>query len=384
MNDPWNALIASLPDPHFLQTWAWGQVKAYSGWSALYVTWPAGRAGYQVSGPAAQLDGAPLLPPGEKVAAAALALERSIPVPGLGKRGRLIYLPKGPLLDWQDENLRRRVLEDLPRLGRSRGAVFVKIDPDVPLGTGVPGSVDAMENPLGTAVTAELQARGWRYSPGQVQFRNTVLIDLSPCESDLLTRMKSKTRYNIRLAERKGVRVRAGTAGDLGLLYRMYAETSLRDGFVIREEGYYQHAWSTLLQAGMAEPLIAEVEGEPVAAVVVIRFAGKAYYLYGMSRAVHREKMPNALLQWEAMRRAKEAGCSLYDLWGAPEIFEESDPMWGVYRFKEGLGGTVLRTLGAWDLPVNPLLYRLFVQVAPRLLELMRRRERARTQAAAG
>jgi len=377
MGDPWNTLIASLPEPHFLQTREWGLVKAYSGWSPHYVTWPAGGGDFNVrEAPAGPGDG--------KVAAAALVLERPIPVPGLGSRARLLYLPKGPLLDWTDQALRRQVLDDLQRLGRSLGAVFVKIDPDVPLGTGIPGTPEAQESPLGAAVTAELQARGWRYSPAQVQFRNTVLLDLEPGEDDLLARMKPKTRYNIRLAQRKGVSVRPGKAGDLGLLYQMYAETSLRDGFVIRDEGYYRHAWNILMEAGMAEPLIAEVEGEPVAAVVVVRFAGKAYYLYGMSRAVHREKMPNALLQWEAMRRAKQAGCRVYDLWGAPEIFEESDPMWGVYRFKEGLGGAVLRTLGAWDLPVNPLLYRLFVQVAPRVLDLMRRRGQARTREAIG
>jgi lipid II:glycine glycyltransferase (peptidoglycan interpeptide bridge formation enzyme) len=196
--------------------------------------------------------------------------------------------------------------------------------------------------------------------------------------------MKPKTRYNIRLAERRGVQVRQGTAADLGLLYRMYAETSVRDGFVIRGEDYYRAAWTTFLEAGLAEPLIAEVEREAVAAVVVVRFAGKAYYLYGMSRAAHREKMPNALLQWEAMRRAKAAGCRVYDLWGAPDTFDESDSMWGVYRFKEGLGGFVLRTLGAWDLPVNPLLYRLFTQLVPRMLDVMRTRGKARTQEAVG
>jgi peptidoglycan pentaglycine glycine transferase (the first glycine) len=90
--------------------------------------------------------------------------------------------------------------------------------------------------------------------------------------------------------------------------------------------------------------------------------------------------MPNHLLQWEAIRRSKEAGCEVYDLWGAPDKFQEGDPLWGVYRFKEGLGGQVVRTLGAWDLPVRPLLYRLYTQVLPRLIELMRRRGSAKTQ----
>jgi lipid II:glycine glycyltransferase (peptidoglycan interpeptide bridge formation enzyme) len=93
-----------------------------------------------------------------------------------------------------------------------------------------------------------------------------------------------------------------------------------------------------------------------------------------MSTAAHREKMPNALLQWQAICRAKAAGCTVYDLWGAPDEFSEEDPMWGVYRFKEGLGAQVVRTLGAWDYPVQPRIYRWYTQVLPRILAVMRRR----------
>jgi lipid II:glycine glycyltransferase (peptidoglycan interpeptide bridge formation enzyme) len=146
-----------------------------------------------------------------------------------------------------------------------------------------------------------LQQGGWRFSPEQIQFRNTVLIDLSPELENLLANMKQKTRYNVRLAGRKGVSVRVGGLGDLDDLYRMYAETSARDGFVIRDAPYYRAVWSTFLEARMAEPLIAEVDGQMVAALIIFRFANKAWYLYGMSRAKHRRKMPNHLLQWEAM-----------------------------------------------------------------------------------
>jgi lipid II:glycine glycyltransferase (peptidoglycan interpeptide bridge formation enzyme) len=95
--------------------------------------------------------------------------------------------------------------------------------------------------------------------------------------------------------------------------------------------------------------------------------------MYGMSRKAHREKMPNYLLQWEAMRRAKAAGCHTYDLWGAPDSYNQNDPLWGVYQFKEGLGGSIIRYLGAWDLPINPVYYKIYSSVLPRLLEIMRR-----------
>jgi lipid II:glycine glycyltransferase (peptidoglycan interpeptide bridge formation enzyme) len=103
-----------------------------------------------------------------------------------------------------------------------------------------------------------------------------------------------------------------------------------------------------------------------------------------MSRDVHREKMPAYLLQWEAMKRAKARGCSVYDLWGAPDTFDESDSMWGVYRFKEGLGGKVVRTLGAWDFAPNPFWYKLYSEVIPRILDVMRSRGKAKTKQSLG
>jgi lipid II:glycine glycyltransferase (peptidoglycan interpeptide bridge formation enzyme) len=176
------------------------------------------------------------------------------------------------------------------------------------------------------------------------------------------------------------------------MLYRMYAETSVRDGFVIRDEAYYRTVWTTFmenqpvssLQSPFAEPLIAEVDHEPVSAIFVFYFAGRAYYVYGMSSELHREKMPSYLLQWEAMKRAKARGCSVYDLWGAPEVFDESDSLWGVYRFKEGLGGRVVRTLGAWDFAPSPLWYKLYSEVIPRLLDVMRSRGKVRTRQSLG
>ena len=357
--DTWNTAIAGLPDAHLLQTWEWGQFKSRYGWQPEYRAW----------GPA------------DRPRAAALILLRTISLGGFAARLRVMYLPKGPLLtDWADEELRSQVFDDLRKLARQRGAIFLKLDPDLPLGIGVPGSADEQADPLGPVVLADLQRRGFQYSDEQIQFRNTVLIDLTSGEDQLLAQMKQKTRYNIRLAGRKGVQVRPGLQADLPDLYRMYAETSLRDGFAIRGQGYYLDLWQTFMQAGLCEPLIAEVEGQAVSAVLIFRFAGRAYYLHGMSRTEHREKMPTYLLQWEAMRRAKDAGCGVYDLWGAPESFDESDSMWGVYRFKAGLGGQVQRTLGAYDLPIKPLLYRLYTQALPRILNLMRRRGQTKTK----
>jgi len=385
----WNSLIAKLPNPHFLQTYEWGQVKAKYGWSPLYAVWTKDQ--FSVSSNQST-DNLSLLT--DHCIAAALVLKRQILRNGFAARLSILYLPKGPLLDWSDELLRKRVLDDLQAFARKQGAIFLKMDPDIVLGMGLPQSGGDVIDNGGQVVMSELKRRGWGYSSDQIQFRNTVMIDLQPAQEELLARMKQKTRYNIRLAEKKGVTLRVGTLEDVDRLYKMYAETSVRDGFVIRDEGYYKTVWELFMrgnqlpitnyQLPFAEPLIAEVDNEPVAAIFVFYFAGRAYYVYGMSRDVHREKMPAYLLQWEAMKRAKARGCTVYDLWGAPEVFDESDSMWGVYRFKEGLGGRVVRTLGAWDFAPSPLWYGIYTKVVPRLLDVMRSRGESRTKQSLG
>lgn len=255
---------------------------------------------------------------------------------------------------------------------REKKAIFIKIDPEVDLGTGIPGSSDESENEPGIKLTEELAGNKWRYSSEQIQFKNTVMIDLKGAEETWLARMKQKTRYNIRLAERSGVKIREGTPADLPLLYRMYVETSHRDHFIIRDEDYYLRLWGMFLEKGYAVPLIAEVDGKAIAAIVMFLFGKKAWYFYGMSTNTHREKMPNYLLQWEAMKRAKALGCEIYDLWGAPDTFTGEDNMSGVYRFKEGLGGVLHRTIGAWDFPTKPILYAIYQHVLPWVLNLTR------------
>lgn len=380
MTDPWNLLISSLPNPHLLQSYEWGSVKARYGWTRLFAVWGAeGRLGIfndpeQISGWCSP------------VVAAAQILKKAVIRRGFAARLSILYVPKGPLLDWENASLRKRVLDDLRSIAHKQGAIFLKVDPDVVLGTGIPGSEDDRPDGTGQAVVSELNHAGWVYSSDQIQFRNTILLDLKASEDELLGRMKQKTRYNVRLAEKKGVTVRVGTLEDLPLLFKIYAETSLRDGFVIRDEEYYRLVWRTFMdqESPGCEPLIAEVDREPVAAIFLFLFARRAYYLYGMSREAHREKMPAYLLQWEAMKRARAAGCMVYDLWGAPDDFVEQDSLWGVFRFKQGLGGSVVRTLGAWDYAPNKLWYKMYAEVMPRLLDVMRSRGKEKTRQALG
>jgi lipid II:glycine glycyltransferase (peptidoglycan interpeptide bridge formation enzyme) len=414
MKSNWNSILSNLPNPHFLQTFEWAQVKARYGWKPYYAVWLTdGR--FLVSDSTEHWS---LIT--DHCEAACLLLKRTLLNRGFAARLSVLYAPKGPLLDWANASLRQRVLNDLQSFAKKQGAIFLKLDPDVLLGTGIPGADGSAEERGGVDLQSELARRGWVYSADQIQFRNSALIDLTATEEEMLARMKQKTRYNVRLAEKKGVVVRVGRMEELSMLYKMYAETSVRDGFVIRDEGYYQTVWRTFManvskvesqtspdvrhsspanlqspisnlhlpitsyQLPITTPLIAEVNHEPVAGLFLFMFANRAYYVYGMSREIHREKMPTYLLQWEAMKRAKAAGCAVYDLWGAPEAFDESDSMWGVYRFKEGLGGRVVRTLGAWDYAPNKFWYKMYSDILPRVLDIMRSRGKARTRQGLG
>ena len=346
----WDPILLGLPGPHLLQSWAWGELKAKYGWHAERWVWHAE-------------SGTPI--------GAAQVLFRSV-------RGGLTmaYCPRGPVLDWDQPEVWNPILQDMLERIAANGTFFVKIDPGLRLPLGDESKVDAMDIPSAQA----LLAAGWLLSKEQVQFRNTLTINLTQDEDALLAGMKQKTRYNIRLAGRRGVTFREGTSKDFELLYNMYAETSIRDGFVIRPPGYYQDAWGNFMARNQAVPLIAEVEGQSVAALMVYHYGQTAYYLYGMSREAHREKMPNHLLQWEAIRWAKAQGCSTYDFWGAPHEIESGASMYGVYRFKLGFGAELVRTPGAWDFAIKPVVYRLYTTLMPLLLAIMRRLGRARTR----
>ncbi len=335
----WNEYLRTLPAPHVLQSRAWGDFKADHGWAIARLLWTE--------------EGQP------RAAAQILVQERG--------RVRLGYIPKGPVLDWSDSALLSRVFDDLERYAREHALLLLKIDPDVPV-----------ETEAGQALLEMLHARKWRSSFEQIQFRNTMLLDLRPDLDTILANMKSKWRYNVRLAKRRGVVVREVGIPALPQLYELYAETAFRDNFIIRTEDYYLDLWRRFLEAGLAVPLLAEVEETPVAMLILFLFDRQAWYMYGASSDLHRNCMPNHRLQWEAIKRAKERGCTTYDLWGAPDELDESDPMWGVYRFKEGFGAEFVAHVGAYDYAPNAFLYKVYSIGRPALVALAQHRYWAR------
>ncbi|MEE8390637.1 MAG: peptidoglycan bridge formation glycyltransferase FemA/FemB family protein [Anaerolineae bacterium] len=328
-SDDWDRFVVRRTDGHILQTSPWGALKSQFGWTDERVG----------------------LIRGDDLVAGAQILYRRLPV-GLG---RLAYVPKGPLTDWSNEEQVRALLASLDSAVRSQGSIALMIEPDLS---------DEI------AHRERLRALGFRPSPlDAIQPRRTLVVDISPDEATILAAMKSKTRYNVRLAARKGVTVREAGEADLLAFHTLMAATAARDRFGVHTPAYYEEAYRLFVPRNWARLLLAEVEGEPVAALMVFALLPRAWYLVGASGNAHREKMPTYLLQWEAIRWAKSLGCTTYDLYGVPdedvetleaEFIQRRDGLWGVYRFKRGFGGRLLRSVGAWDRVYAPVRYRLY------------------------
>ncbi len=311
----WEAFLQAYPDAHVLQTAAWGDLKAKFGWYVERLI--VGEVGAQV-------------------------LFRPLP---LGFT--VAYIPKGPVGPveaWRD------LWPKIDALCYRERAVLLKVEPD-----------------LWESDPHSAPPSGFRDSRHAIQPRRTLVVSLEGSEHDILARMKQKTRYNIRLAARKGVRVR--TWDDIDAFYRLMTETGQRDGFGVHRAAYYRRAYDLFHSRGEAKLLVAEYEGEPLAALMVFARGRRAWYFYGASTDKHRNKMPTYALQWEAMRWAKARGCQEYDLWGVPdenaetleaEFTQRREGLWGVYRFKRGFGGE-LRRAPVWDRVYRPLLYSAYL-----------------------
>ncbi|HSJ54979.1 MAG TPA: peptidoglycan bridge formation glycyltransferase FemA/FemB family protein, partial [Anaerolineae bacterium] len=275
--EEWDRLVAAA-DGHLLQTWPWGELKARFGWQVGRVT----------AGPTL-----------------AQVLFRRLPA-GLGS---IAYVPRGPAGELDDPAALSELLAAVRPLARRRRAICLKIEPD------------RDQDP---ALAAHLRALGFRPSPQGVQPRRTLVVDLQGEAEALLARMKQKTRYNVRLAARKGVTVRPGSQADLPAFYRLMEETGRRDGFGVHSHAYYEVAHELFVSRGRGCLLLAEYQGRLLAGLVAMAFGQTACYMYGASSGEERELMPTYLLQWEAMLWARREGCLFYDLWGVPDADEET------------------------------------------------------------
>ena len=327
--DVWDGFVAEGSDGHILQTSPWGTLKGQFGWSDARVG----------------------LVRGDNLVAGAQILFRPLPL-GLGQ---LAYVPKGPVVDWSNREESKQLVAALSQAAHSQRALALTIEPNLE------------DEPV---QRERLRSLGFRPAPfSAIQPRRTLVVDITPDEDEILMAMKSKTRYNIRLAGRKGVIVREGGADDVAIFSDLLAATAERADFGIHPPTYYEAAYRQFAPRDWVRLLLAEVEEQAVAGLMVFALPPRSWYLYGASISAHREKMPTYLLQWEAMRWAKSRGCKTYDLWGIPDqdretledqFTERSDGLWGVYRFKRGFGGKLVRTVGTWDRVYAPLRYKLY------------------------
>jgi len=326
--DLWDRFVSTHPQGHFLQSWQWGELKARSGWSPLRLAlWDTQQ---------------------HKIVAGAQVLRRTAPHLPLWL-GHLAYLPKGPLLDWSQGDLCATFFTQLHQLLRQQGAIALRIEPAQEMGT---PAAELFLKQLAALRSANILRA---HAVPATQPLRTIMLDLSPDEDTLLARMKEKWRYNVRLAGRRGVTVRtAETLEDLRQWYQLMQVTAERDQFGIHTYEYYAQVWQLFRPLNQVQLLLAEHDGRLLAGIFLGIFARQGLYLYGASGNEQRQLMPNYLLQWEAIRRAKQQGALLYDFWGIPETEDATEAMAGVYRFKRGWGGRVVQFPGAYEHVYRP------------------------------
>lgn len=273
------------------------------------------------------------------------------------------YVPMGPDVDCADPVRQGKLLTELAdglRPFLPRNTIMIRFDP--PWGTSSPADGPSVFPP----------APECRRAPVQVQPPDTVVLSLEPTAERLLESMKPKWRYNVRLAEKKGVIIRRLDGRDaaeegLEIFWDLYLTTAKRDGIALHSKAYYA---DLLRKSGIEGErnlvsgdnprfflYIAEYENEALASIIVLRYGMEAVYLYGASSNEHRNLMSAYALQWKAILDAKEAGCKRYDFYGIPPNDDPSHPMHGLYRFKTGFGGNVVHRVGSLDVPLRPVVY---------------------------
>ncbi len=328
----WRDFVAGAPTGDVLQCMEWGELKARTGWQPYTVA----------------------VTDGGRIVAGAMALKRPAP---LGRS--LIYCPRGPVADPSDVAAFGCLMDGLREFAREHRAILLKIDPPI----------------SGELAATAFREDGLRPAPvkdegfGGTQPR--AVMKTGPLEDDetLLMRFKPKTRYNIRLAERKGVQVTGGaTRDDLGEFYALLQETAVRDGFSVRDFQYFSDLWDCIIDRGLGRLFLARHEGKLLSGAINFILGRQCWYVYGASSAELRKLMPNHLLQWRMMQWARDQGCEVYDFRGvALDRPGAGEHLAGLARFKAGFAAEYVEYVGEWDLPLSALLCGAFYLLEPRL-----------------
>ncbi len=356
--------VRSRRDVSFLQVPAWGEVK--SDWRPESIGWFRG----------------------ELQVGAALVLYRQLP----RVRRSLAYLPEGPSIDWEDEDLAAWIAPLADHLARRR-AFGIRMGPPVVARRWDASSVKEgiadegvrrledlpprTREATGAAVACQLRRLGWReqlveggFAAGQPRYNFQIPLrdeDGKPrTEDDVLRGMNQLWRRNIKKAAKEGVVTRRVAAGDLDAaldrFHRLYVHTAGRDHFTPRPLSYFRTMFRAL---GAEDPdriamFTAEHGDDLVAATVLVQVGGHVWYSYGASSTEKREVRGSNAVQWEMIRHALAQGADVYDLRGITDTLDARDSHVGLVQFKVGTGGEAVEHVGEWDLPVNRLLYRAF------------------------
>lgn len=321
-----DCFMASCPKGHILQTWEWGELKAKTGWKPIRLV--AERAG--------------------QIVGAISILKRKVPMGNWS----IFYAPRGPVLDIEDQDVWNSLLQGVKNQAKKHNAIFLKIDPDV-----------KDDNTQWQQRISESGFKAVDKGPGfeGVQPRFVFRLDITPDEETLLANCHQKTRYNIRLAEKRGVEIVENAPREqLETFYRILSETATRDKFLIRPFSYYEAFYDILVPQGLGEMFLATYKGEVIAGTLAFKLGDKAWYIYGASSNAHRNVMPNYLIQWKMICWAKQHGCTMYDFRGVPGDVSESHPLYGLVKFKRGFNGEYTKFIGEYDLVYKPAIYRLY------------------------
>lgn len=321
--EAWDQLLLQQPEGNLLQSWTWGELQSRFGWTVERLLVQDGRRGL-------------------------CSLQRSTTLyPG----GAVYYVPRGPAVV---ESARVQLLDALERRARDGRGIVLRVEPNDRVGDEWP---------------AFFEGRG--FTEGKpVQPQATQFLDINLDPEALKAGFKPKTRYNLSLAERKGVTVRA--TRDVATFAKLAADTAKRQGIHLPGASYYEAALHLFGPKDNVRLYLAYHEGDALGGIMVFRFGKTAYYLFGGSTDLKRELMPNYLLHWQAMVDFRAMGCDTYDWWGIPEEPAPDHPWFGLYRFKTGFGGETVRYIGLYERVLRPGAFKL-----ERTLQQLKSRVRA-------
>ncbi|HET59476.1 MAG TPA: peptidoglycan bridge formation glycyltransferase FemA/FemB family protein [Chloroflexi bacterium] len=314
----WSEFYDAHNDAHLLQSPHWAALKGEFGWFSQRVI--TGDIGSQI-------------------------LFRKLPF-GF----TIAYIARGPVGNLN--HIAEHILE-IDAVSKKHRAIFLKIEPDI-----------WEDEESCESARAQLSTLGSAAKP--IQPRQTLMVSLEGDDEEWLSRMKQKTRYNIRLAQKKEVLVQE--TEDIHTFQQLMEITGERNEFGVHSFAYYRKAFEEFYPQA-CRIFLASFNDLPLAAIMVFYKAQKAMYFYGASSNQERNRMPTYLVQFRAMQWAASIGCKDYDLWGIPDVpleeleasfADRDDGLWGVYRFKRGFGGVIKRSMEAYDRVYMPALYKLY------------------------